>query len=190
MIRIVHLPALFNLRLIADSGSVPLGTPAAGTGSLAGTIAIAGMFLGALLVAYWYRQRLLKAPKTDAGRAGDAAALAKDLNELTERLAEELDRKAERIETLIAAADERIRQMERLQMEAPAAAAVAPTLDPRLLEPRHRVRHETLGVEPSHREIYDLADAGLSPVEIAQKLDKPTGQIELILNLRRGTVAI
>lgn len=185
MIRIVHLPALFNLRLLADS--VPLGTPGAGTASFAGTVAIAGMFLGALLVAYWYRQRLLKAPKTDAGRAGDAAALAKDLNELTERLAEELDRKAERIEALIAAADERIRQMERLQMEAPVAA---PALEARAIEPRHRVRHETLGVEPSHREVYDLADAGLSPVEIAQKLDRPTGQIELILNLRRGTVAI
>ena len=31
----------------------------------------------------------------------------------------------------------------------------------------------------------ELADSGLGPVEIAQRLDQPIGQVELILNLRR-----
>lgn len=36
-----------------------------------------------------------------------------------------------------------------------------------------------------HAEVHALADAGLTPVEIAKRLSKPTGQVELILNLRR-----
>ncbi len=39
-----------------------------------------------------------------------------------------------------------------------------------------------------HAEVHALADAGLSPVQIAQRLAKPTGQIELILNLRKAAM--
>ncbi len=52
------------------------------------------------------------------------------------------------------------------------------------------MRHESYGADASHQEVYELADGGLSAVDIARKLDKPTGQVELILNLRRGTVAL
>src|SRR3954469_5445798 len=84
--------------VLADGDASPLGAPSLATHSVASTIAIGAMFLGALLVAYWYRRRLLLAPKTDSGKAGEAASVARDLSELTERLADELDRKAERIE--------------------------------------------------------------------------------------------
>lgn len=39
-----------------------------------------------------------------------------------------------------------------------------------------------------HAEVHALADAGLTPVEIAKRLSKPTGQVELILNLRRAAM--
>ncbi len=39
-----------------------------------------------------------------------------------------------------------------------------------------------------HAEVHALADAGLTPVEIAKRLSKPTGQIELILNLRKASM--
>jgi hypothetical protein len=178
---------LHPLLSLSQGDGAPLGRPAATSGgvALAATIAAAAVFVGVLLVGYWY-QRMLKDRK---GRPTDRTkALADDLVELTERLANELDEKTEKIEALLGAADERIRQLERLQLEIPRTGAA--NLDPRLVEPRHRVRHETSGVESSHREVYDLADSGLSPLEIAQRLDRPTGQIELILNLRRGTVAL
>lgn len=35
------------------------------------------------------------------------------------------------------------------------------------------------------RTVVDLAEAGLTPVQIAQKLGRPTGQVELILSLRK-----
>jgi len=34
-----------------------------------------------------------------------------------------------------------------------------------------------------HAEIVELAESGLSPVEIARKLDRPTGEVELVLSL-------
>ena len=43
----------------------------------------------------------------------------------------------------------------------------------------------TGSVDPVRRKIYELADAGRSIVEIAAEVGQPTGQIELILNLRR-----
>jgi hypothetical protein len=175
---------------VADTETAPLGTAPTGHIALSSAIAAAAVFVGVLLVGYWYQRRVQAMPKATKA---EAAALANDLEELTERLANQLDVKAERVEALIAAADERIRQLERLQMELPRSGSV----DPRLVEPRHRVRHEPAAaapggatVEAAHREVYELADQGLSPVEIARKLDRHTGQIELILNLRRGTVAL
>jgi hypothetical protein len=176
-----HGPCVFTL---AEGDSTPLGSAAAKPTGLASTFAIAAMFLGVLLVAWWYRRRLPQAAKAVPANSGEAAAMARDLSELVERLADELDRKAERVEQLLAAADERIRQLERMELSKPAASA------DRLIEPRPKARAETLSVETPHREVYALADAGLGPVDIARKLDRPTGQIELILNLRRGTVAI
>ncbi|HVP09632.1 MAG TPA: hypothetical protein VMV94_00405 [Phycisphaerae bacterium] len=41
------------------------------------------------------------------------------------------------------------------------------------------------GPEQRHQHIYELADQGLTPVEIAQKLQAQPGEIELILNLRK-----
>jgi hypothetical protein len=179
-----------SIALVADSEASPLGRPPTGSVALSSTLAAAAVFVGVLLVGYWYQRRVQAMPKATKA---EAAALASDLEELTERLANQLDVKAERVEGLIAAADERIRLLERLQMELPQATGV----DPRLVEPRHRVRHETglvgageASVEASHREVYELSDAGLSPVEIARRLDRHTGQVELILNLRRGTVAL
>jgi hypothetical protein len=185
MIRRMLTRTLHPLLALAQGDGAPLGQPAPTSNvALSATIAAGAVFFGVLLVGYWY-QRMLKDRK---GRPrAETKALADDLVELTERLANELDRKAERVEALLSAADERIRQLERLQLETPRGS-----FEGRLVEPRPRVRHETTGAESvgSHREVYDLADQGLSPLEIAQRLDRPTGQIELILNLRRGTVAL
>jgi hypothetical protein len=143
---------------------------------------------GVLLVVYWYRKRLpaanAAAPKAAASGTTELAA---DMRELAERLADDLDSKADRLETLLAQAEVRIQQLERL--------AAVPVREPAgLVEPRQsyvqspRTRGES--AELSHREVYELADSGLSPVEIAKRLERPTGQVELILNLRRGSVAL
>src|SRR5262245_28554309 len=134
---------LHLLLALAQGEGSPLGRPSPISGgvALSATMAALTVFIGVLLVGYWY-QRMLKDRK---GRpTAQTKALADDLVELTERLANELDKKAERIEALLDAADERIRQLERLRLEVP-RTGLAATADPRLVEPRHRIRHESTG---------------------------------------------
>lgn len=93
----------------------------------------------------------------------------RDAQELADLLAAQMDRQAARLERLIAEADERIRRLERLS--AAAAEPRAPTV----------VDHS----DPLSRRVYELADEGLPPVEIARALSQPTGKVELILALRQ-----
>jgi DNA-binding NarL/FixJ family response regulator len=44
-------------------------------------------------------------------------------------------------------------------------------------------------MDPRHAQVYDLADEGLSPPEIARQLGRPSGEIELILALRGDAAA-
>ena len=43
--------------------------------------------------------------------------------------------------------------------------------------------------DPVSSEVYELADQGLTALEIAGELDEPTGKIELILALRQPAAA-
>lgn len=153
------------------------------------TMAGAAMVVGLLLIAYAWRRNVLARTKSPAARpastpaAQPPAALASDMAELTEELLSRLDAKASqvealtnRLESLLAEAERRVADLQ--QPRATPEADRLPrgrTLDPDLAEG-----------DSSHREVYALADQGLRPVDIARQLERPTGQIELILNLRRG----
>lgn len=100
-----------------------------------------------------------------------------DARELADLLADRLDRQAQRLERLLAEADDKIRRLERLKVSAggdrgseaalPGGMAAKPESD------------------PLNRRVYELADSGLPPVEIARTLQQHTGKVELILALRR-----
>ena len=45
------------------------------------------------------------------------------------------------------------------------------------------------GIDDISRRTYELADAGRTPIQIAQQLGQNLGEVELILNLRSPTVA-
>ena len=85
-------------------------------------------------------------------------------------LAEQADRKAERLERMLVEADARIRHLERL------------TADMRAARPPDR----SSTTDPLNQRVYDLADEGVPPVEIARQLKTQTGKVQLILALRRG----
>jgi len=110
-----------------------------------------------------------------------------DAQELTQRLAAQLDAKAAMLEELLAQADARIAQLTRLEQEAPNLRVSDP---PRVAHDTPRsLHHPDQGDEPldaSHREVFRLADEGLDPSQIAQRLGQPIGQIRLILALRRA----
>lgn len=104
-----------------------------------------------------------------------------DAEELTRRLAAIMDNKAARIEVLLEHADQRL-----------AALAEADSSSPRSTHASSPARQTAdeppapLSIDPLHRKVYDLADQGMAPVDIARQIDRPTGQIELILSLRRA----
>jgi len=127
-------------------------------------------------------------PTADAHLAGEIAGLSR-------RLADELDSRADRLEKLMADADVRLARLERLTGT---VVHAAPESAHGLAEVKH---YGTSGpgdrtvrsaaaviaeIDPIALEVYQLADGGVLPVQIAQRLGQHTGKIELILALRRG----
>ena len=117
--------------------------------------------------------RTAASPITAANEAAELRAVAREIGI-------ELDAAAARLESLVAAARDEGDRLERLIRQ-------AGELKPRPEQMHARSREEAAEAAPEHRDVYTLADRGLSPIEIATKLGRPTGQVELILNLRRAT---
>jgi hypothetical protein len=121
----------------------------------------------------------------------DLPALAADLEELSQHLAARLDAKAARLELLIAQADDRIDRLSRLEQGggggAPRVHIMPGIPNSRSPQPVHAAADEhDAGADPVTRQIYQLADEGLPPVEIARRLAQHTGKVELILALRQA----
>ena len=100
----------------------------------------------------------------------DISSLMNELADLAGQVGRQLDTRAARLEQLIRAADQRIEQLR----SAPAPSTTAPR------EPTPDQSES----DPRDLEIYHLHDQGLAPREIAQRLARPAGEIELILALR------
>ncbi len=116
-----------------------------------------------------------------------------DAQELTQRLAAQLDAKAAMLEELLARADARIAQLERLYQETsspplrvhePAPPGHISTGAGGGMDSPVQTSEEPL--DASQREIFRLADEGLDPSQIAHRLGQPIGQVRLILALRRA----
>ena len=124
----------------------------------------------------------LEAIREQARKRAQLQAFGAEVHELVERLAAQLDNKAARMELLLQDADERIRKLERMQrierkrVSAESERASDPTSG-----------HESDPVtDPVTDRVYELADQGEKPVEIAKQLNQHVGQVELILALRRA----
>lgn len=126
------------------------------------------------------------------GRRKDVPGHARDSAEkLTRDLIDELESRAERLEKLIERADTtlmELRESERRAAAAPSAVQQIPRRADTIVEPKPREQH-SIFTDPVHVEVCALAEQGLGPVDIARRMQLPTGQVELILNLRsnRGT---
>lgn len=102
-----------------------------------------------------------------------------------------LDNKAERLEQLLAEAEERIARLEKLMRMRPDRDAEALRGGDRIDTPVASANHDQCSAvppaepaDPLTRSVYELADQGHDSVEIAQKLDEQVGKIDLILALR------
>ena len=120
----------------------------------------------------------------------DMSNLLVELQEMSRRMTAGLDTRAAKLEMLIQEADERIEKLAALRSTSGAGStadsdplatlrmgAAAPETAPRgAITPA--------APDPWHARVYDLADQGRSPREIAQQVGRPSGEVELILALR------
>lgn len=120
----------------------------------------------------------LEAIRVQARKREQLHAFGADVHELVQRLATQLDNKAARMEQLLRDADERIRKLERMQR-------IDRNRTP--VDTEH-ASGDTIGNEPDPvtNRVYELADQGEKPVEIARQVNQHVGQVELILALRRA----
>ncbi len=102
-----------------------------------------------------------------------------ELDQLARQIHGRIDTKFAKLEAVIRDADERIDKLSRLVSEAKGRSTVDVTVDDNGSTPP---RPEPNG---RHAAVYQLADDGLKPLQIAEKVGKTTGEIELILALRK-----
>lgn len=114
------------------------------------------------------RERIEQIKAAHERSRADAGPLVQHVERIHE-FAALLDNKAERIEQLLAEADERIAMLRALNEPINSAGgrdSFAPPTD------------------PLAKSVYELADAGRSSIEIARELDEQVGKVDLILALR------
>ncbi len=176
-----------------ESRPIPPPEPGGGWGNLPTYLAIFGfvVLLYTLLRAY-RRSASRRAergdPKEQIQTVRDDAAkrarssvdhAAAETLDMIERLSAQLDNKAARLEMLLAEADRRIDELHRLRRQTP--------------EPHRPLRDdsrddrpaETDAGDPVRSRVYEMADRGVSAEEIARAVQRPRGQVDLMLALRR-----
>jgi len=148
----------------------PLWTPDGPT-IAAGVVVVIGLALAA-----WLRGRT----------AFRGQAHSSTIHSSSRDLPPHLSEVAESLERLIAAADDRIERLERLTAALDdgrgrpgAATGGLPVAE------RKPLPTPAPATDGFTRRVYELADRGMKPVEIAAELQEHTGKIELMLALRR-----
>jgi hypothetical protein len=148
--------------------------------------------------------------KQQEGLTRDLQAMAVEIEALAKRLTAQVEEQALRLEKLIGEAEDAIARLEQVEAQARqavpltakeqgiAAEMLAEATAPRTgaavgLEAAKPLPVVTVGVsaprpyepdDPLARNVYQLADSGLKPLEIARRLDEHVGKVELILALR------
>lgn len=122
-------------------------------------------------------QRSAPAPRSEQQQLRrDLESLLVELQELSRKISAQIDTRFAKLETVIRDADRRIAVLERLNRQA----------DPRT----GTIPRETPISDIRHSAVYELADTGMIPVDIAKELGKTPGEVELILNLRNKSESV
>jgi len=95
-----------------------------------------------------------------------------ELSDMARQVTAQIDTRAAKLEALIGQADQKIAALR--SNPAPAEPASPADVGPDF---------QTVE-DPRHVAIYELADSGMNAAQIAQRLSRPRGEIELILALR------
>jgi len=107
-----------------------------------------------------------------------------ELSEMSRQMTAQLDTRAAKLEMLIKDADERIATLQQISQNAPPSPRMS-FAEPKPAALEAPAVPGAVEEDSRHREIYALADSGKSISDIATTLARPSGEIELILALRR-----
>ncbi len=138
------------------------------------------------------RQRYAKmTQETKAKR--DLEAVMVELDELARQIHGRIDTKYAKLEMVIRDADERIAQLSRLTSTSRQPSSLDVTVADSAPTFASKPASMAVSKKPAiatpaphmHAEVYRLADAGMCPVDIAAKVGRMTGEVELILSLRK-----
>ena len=106
-----------------------------------------------------------------------------ELDQLARQIHGRIDTRFAKLEAIIRDADERIERLSRLTRAAEGAPALDVTLEHE--DPYEDRSCDTPDLGGPQAAVYRLADGGLSATDIAQEVGKTTGEVELILALRK-----
>jgi len=147
--------------------------------------------MGALALAYVVLRPMMRRKRDPLERNVVQASMAQqraverqmqnllvDLTEMARQISAQLDTRAARLQALLEQADERIAQLRQLSGAAPVDSPQASTT------PETSASAPVSVASLMHAEVYALADEGCGAKEIAARLNRPSGEIELILALR------
>ena len=150
-----------------------------------------------LLMRYRKRRAVVMAPRLTSheqleknrqlrGVRGDLENLMVEIEQLAKRFGTQLDAKTIELEDLLQKADTRIAELQRLsERNGNNTAAVNAGDGTETSAPQSEIQPEpALPDDPLARSVYQLADEGLEPPDIAKQLDEHIGKVELILALR------
>jgi hypothetical protein len=175
---------------------------------LAPWVALGVMIVGLAIVFRRAKVKAKKDPMDESPRLSLAqqrsverqmSNLLVELSEMARKISAQLDTRAAKLEALIKEADEKIAMLKSGGAGAGAGMGATEVVEkPKPTPPsRSRLVADIPEDEPStgpslifeppdprYEQVYMLADQGRSAVEIARKLDRPSGEIELILALR------
>ncbi len=118
------------------------------------------------------------------------------LEEASRRVGAQIDTKFAKLETVIRDADDRLGRLEHVlgrldnrPSRPPAPAGSAPRTAQegcsQSSDPVPSGHPPAERADPRFRRVYELVDAGASPIKAAEQLGMPLGEVELILNLRK-----
>lgn len=168
------------------------------------SIAIASIVLGLLLMALAITQarRRTRTGATKEASAADERSAARVgtsfAANVTQQAVAELATQVRKLSSQLRSANDRIEELEKQRQatvpnarSAQAAQHVQSqgqtTQSARsAIDAKPSPMHVVPNANPLHQQVYALADSGLTSVQIAQAVSLPTGQVELILNLRRA----
>jgi hypothetical protein len=153
-----------------------------------------------------YLSEQLSHVREQKGIRQDMEELMLQLEKLSREISSQVDTRFAKLEQAIADADARIAEMKRLGFgrQGPSAGSLAapptrpePRLSPDPTGPMSTPSEQPVGPatdatsspegqDAFNRQVLELTDTGLSPVEIGRRLNRNPGEIELIINLNRG----